>query len=144
MGADREPGDTTTCRTPPSSRTSTAIRAAARARSSASGASGLPSPGVSGVGSFNEVTNPVCHPSTPHHLLPQSTTRPITSCPKPPHTPSPPPPNHHAPSPPAPHPPTPHPLLPQSTTRPIPSCPKPPHAPSPPAPNHHTPHHLLP
>src|SRR6478735_3177625 len=75
MGADREPGDTTTCRTPPSSRTSTAIRAAARALNP-----GVASPGslyagagssvgaASGAGSFGKVTQPVCHPATPHHL----------------------------------------------------------------------------
>jgi hypothetical protein len=33
MGADREPGDTTTCCTPPSTNTPTAIRAAASALS---------------------------------------------------------------------------------------------------------------
>ena len=43
MGAEREPGETTTYWTPPSIRASTAIRAAAR--------------------EFREVTEPVCHPA---------------------------------------------------------------------------------
>jgi hypothetical protein len=89
MGAERDPGETTTCCTPPSTNTPTAIRAAASALSwvpapeSASGVLTEETPGVlsgasseevsgavleagsgvvSGEGSFSEVTKPVCHP----------------------------------------------------------------------------------
>lgn len=81
MGADRDPGETTTCCTPPSTNTPTAIRAAANALSpppapgvapeAVSGVvsglapgvvSGLAPGVVSGEGSFSEVTKPVCHP----------------------------------------------------------------------------------
>jgi hypothetical protein len=50
MGAEREPGETTTYWIPPSVRASTASLAAAR--------------------EFREVTGPVCHPSTLWHFLP--------------------------------------------------------------------------
>src|SRR5919205_2810826 len=77
MGADREPGATTTYRTPPSSSVLTAIRAEATDASAGAGpASDVPaegaseteavgSAGVEAVGSVgSEVTEPVCHQPT--------------------------------------------------------------------------------
>ncbi len=48
MGAERDPGETTTYWTPPSIRASTAVRAAAS--------------DVRRSGEVSEVTEPVCHP----------------------------------------------------------------------------------
>jgi hypothetical protein len=66
MGAEREPGETTTCCTPPSTKTPTAILAAAIALSKGAASEASEAEGAawdaSGAGSFNEVTKPVCHP----------------------------------------------------------------------------------
>jgi hypothetical protein len=61
IGAERDPGDTTTYSTPPSIKPPTAIRAAS------SDVMGMVEECVSGAGSSREVTKPVCHPRTLSH-----------------------------------------------------------------------------
>src|SRR6478752_8523004 len=72
MGADREPGATTTYRTPPSSSDATATRADATDVSAGSGAgwSGVPITEAAGSAGSWEVTEPVCH--QPKRLLASS------------------------------------------------------------------------